>query len=49
MTETKQEAERRTRGPSSDDCHETQLSDLMNVAQAIQAMRQEQAKILNTL
>ena len=49
MTETGKEAERQTPSPSSDGRQETQLSDPMNIAQAIQAMREEQANILNTL
>ena len=49
MIETGQEAKRQTRSPSSDGIQETQQSDPMNVAQAIQAIRQEQTNILNTL
>ena len=49
MTKTGQEAERQTYGPSLDGRQETQPTDPMNVAQAIQAMWQEQANILNIL
>ena len=41
MTEAEQEGERRTSGLSLDGRQEDQQSDPMNVAQAIQAMRQE--------
>ena len=49
MTETGQETGRQTHGLSPDGRQEVQPSDPMDVAQAIQAMRQEQANILNTL
>ena len=47
MTETGQELGRQTHGPSPNDRQEGEPSDPMNVAQDIQAMRQEQTNILN--